>query len=279
MIEEKALTISIVTCSFKDLANLKETADSVLKQDYPVEWIIVDADSGQEHRVFLNSLKSGTHKIKWVSEKDKGIYDGMNKGFNMTTGQVLIFLNSGDELVESDTVRKVLKVFNETKCSWAVALAVRIDGEGHPRAVWEYLKPEMGGLALGTRTFCHQSTFYSRELITAVLPYDNTNLAADHLLNIRAFKRAVPHMIPQVTTLFKDGGVSANRPFRAAMKDLHRIRAEEKLLLGNSKLIDVLTSTFVVFLVKFGGFSWNLMRKISRKLVKDEHRVSPTISS
>lgn len=275
MKDDSIPNFSIVTCSFRDLENLKETAKSVLEQDFPVEWIIVDADSGEDHRTFLNSLKSDVHSIKWVSEKDRGIYDGMNKGFNLSSGDVILFLNSGDCLVENTVVRKVLKVFSDSMCLWVVALAVRVDKDGEPRSVWEYLKPELGGLALGTRTFCHQSTFYKRSLLEDVLPYDISNLAADHLLNIKAFRRATPKMMPQVTTYFKDGGVSSKRPFSAAMKDLQRIRIEENLLLGKSKLLDTVISSLVVFTINFGAYSWAFMRRVSRKLVSDDSRISP----
>jgi hypothetical protein len=269
------LKVSIVTAVFRDLSALELTSQSVVRQSYPVEWVVIDADSGEDHVLFLKNLDMGIHSLVWTSEKDSGLYDGMNKGFATSHGEVLLFLNAGDCLRSPETISEVLNDYEKSAWRWAVALAVRIGLNGQPRAVWEYLEPELSGLALGTRTFCHQSTFYTRELLDKVMPYEVNNLAADHLLNIRAFKRNSPKMLPFVTTLFQDGGISSQRPFSAAMKDLRRIRKKEELLLANSLFVDYLASWFIVGAVNLGGFLYRIMRISSRKWVKKEDRNSP----
>jgi glycosyltransferase involved in cell wall biosynthesis len=270
--DEKKLVVSIITTCYKDLSNLKATAKSVLDQVYPVEWIIIDADSGIETTKYLKSISSNIHSVKWVSEKDNGLYEGMNKGFIKSSGSILLFLNAGDLLAEEDSVSKIAKDYKEFKWNWAVALAVRINDEGTPLSVWEYLEPEIGGLALGTRTFCHQATFYTREFIEDLMPYDITNLASDHLLNVRCFKKSHPRMLPFVSTFFLNGGLSSKRPFSAAMKDLRRIRKEEKILLYDSYLLDLIASFFVINSLKIGGITWAFLRNMSRTTVKESQR-------
>ena len=267
--------VSIVTAVIRDLSGLEKTFRSVVMQSYPVEWVVIDADSGEDHVLFLKNVDMGIHSLVWTSEKDSGLYDGMNKGFAASHGEVLLFLNAGDCLRSPETISDVLNDYEKSAWRWAVALAVRIGLNGQPRAVWEYLEPELSGLALGTRTFCHQSTFYTRELLDKVMPYEVNNLAADHLLNIRAFKRNTPKMLPFVTTLFQDGGISSQRPFSAAMKDLRRIRKEEKLLLANSYLIDYIVSWVIVGAVNLGGVTYRFMRATSRKWLKEEVRFTP----
>ena len=269
---KKDCVVSIITTCYKDLSNLEATAKSVLNQVYPVEWIVIDADSGIETTKYLKSISSNVHSVKWISEKDGGLYDGMNTGFIKSSGRILLFLNAGDLLAEEDSVSKIVKDYEEFKWNWAVGLAVRMNEEGTPLSVWEYLEPEIGGLALGTRTFCHQSTFYTREFIEDLMPYDITNLASDHLLNVRCFKKSHPRMLPLVTTFFLNGGISSKRPFSAAMKDLRRIRKEEKILLYDSYLMDLITSFFVINFLKIGGFTWAFLRNISRTTVKDSQR-------
>ena len=272
-IQKTANTVfSIVTASYNDLSGLIETSKSVLNQNVPVEWIVIDADSGQETRKFLKSIKSSKHDIIWISEKDLGLYDGMNKGYELSTGEILLFLNCGDTLADSNILSKVLADYKVYSWAWAVGLAVRFDRDKNPRAVWEYLMPEMGGLALGTRTFCHQATFYTRTLFKTVKPYQIDNLAADHLLNVKAFKRSTPQMLPYVTTHFMDGGISSLRPFSAAMRDLRKIRIGEDLLLMNSKSLDFVLSMLVVNLIRIGSVVWKSMRLISRRLTKREMR-------
>lgn len=265
--------VSIVTASYRDLSGLKATGTSILGQNYPVEWIVVDSDSGAEFRKYLSSIEPGFHSIIWKSEKDLGLYDGMNKGFYLSSGELVQFLNCGDTLSHTDSIQRVIDSYHSSSWNWAVGLAVRLNEHGEPRAVWEYLQPQLSGLALGTRTFCHQAIFYTRSLLDKVMPYKIDNLAADHLLNIRAFRISTPEMLPIVTTLFKDGGISSQRPFSAAMRDLRAIRNEEDLLLGKSKAIDWVLSWLVVVLVRAGGTIWSSMRLISRKLVHSNERL------
>lgn len=271
--QNKTIKMSIITSVYNDLPGLVLTGKSVLSQDYPVEWIIIDSDSGAETRKYLNSIKSKKHKIKWVSEKDKGLYDGMNKGFSLSSGEVVLFLNAADQLSESSTITKVVNSLVEDEWNWCVGLAVRINANSEPQSVWEYFKPSIGGLALGTRTFCHQATFYKREIIERVMPYDITNLAADHLINVRIFKIAKPKMLTFVTCYFMDGGISSQRPLRAAFKDLRKIRIQENLLLMNSKNLDLLLTLVTILLIKSGSIIWNVLRRFSHSLVREVPRL------
>ena len=259
------IKVSLVTTCFQDLENLKKTALSVLTQNYPIEWIVIDADSGPETTIFLGSLESEKHSIIWVSEKDDGIYAGMNKGFLKSSGDIVLFLNAGDLLATRYVIESVVEDYLSVKWLWSVALAVRVSSDGTPRSVWEYLGPELGGLALGTRTFCHQATFYTRDLLNKFMPYDNSNLAADHLLNLKCFKHAHPRMLTFVSTHFLDGGISSKRPFSASMSDLRRIRKQEDLLLFNSYILDKIVSVFVILGVRVGGIIWDTLRRTSRK--------------
>jgi glycosyltransferase involved in cell wall biosynthesis len=267
--------VSVITTVYQDLGGLLKTSISVLKQTYPVEWIVIDADTGPEMVAFLKSIESRSHEFSWLSEKDLGLYDGMNKGFSRANGDLILFLNAGDILVFDDTIQRVVDSYLDFEWSWAVGLATRVTEDGTPHAIWEYLNHSLGGLALGTRTFCHQACFYEREFLQRLLPYEIKNLASDHLLNIRAYKRKTPHTLPFVTTLFVDGGVSSKRPLNAAFRDLHKIRRQEDLLILNSKLVDLLVTKLVVLLVKIGGACWKLMRLVGHRLIQEPKRYSP----
>lgn len=265
--------VSIITSIYDDLEGLMKTGESIMAQTYPVEWIVVDSDSGPQVRKYLANVKSDFHSIRWISEKDRGLYDGMNKGFALSTGEIILFLNAADTLADVDTVQKVVKSYFEDRWSWAVGLAIRLNLNGEPRMVWEYYLPTLGGLALGTRTFCHQATYYTREILENIMPYDINNLAADHLLNIKAFKRAKPKMLTFVTCFFMDGGISSQRPMRAAFKDLRRIRIQEDILLLNSKLIDFILTNLAILLIKAGSITWRGLRSLSHGFVKENNRV------
>jgi glycosyltransferase involved in cell wall biosynthesis len=90
---EKKMKISIITPAFNAGNYLQEAIDSVLIQDYEdIEHIIVDGGSSDNT---LDILKKNTH-LKWISEKDNGQADAMNKGFRMSTGDIIGYLNADD---------------------------------------------------------------------------------------------------------------------------------------------------------------------------------------
>ncbi len=87
--------ISIITITFNNLSGLKDTVNSVIKQDNcNYELIIIDGLSSDGTNEYLNSLNHDN--FKKVSEKDNGIYDAMNKGINLAKGEWIIFMNAGD---------------------------------------------------------------------------------------------------------------------------------------------------------------------------------------
>lgn len=93
----KINTLSIITVTRNCLADFQATADCIRLQGDPrIEWIVVDGNSndGTKEAIQQNPLVT-----KWVSEPDQGIYDAMNKGLKMASGEGIMFLNAGDVFV------------------------------------------------------------------------------------------------------------------------------------------------------------------------------------
>ncbi|MBP5219574.1 MAG: glycosyltransferase, partial [Bacteroidaceae bacterium] len=87
--------ISVVTVTFNSLPLLKKTMQSVESQDYEnIEYLIIDGASSDGTADYLE--KYDWRNIKFVSEPDGGIYDAMNKGIRMASGDYCIFMNAGD---------------------------------------------------------------------------------------------------------------------------------------------------------------------------------------
>lgn len=103
--------ITIVSASFNSEAYIKKAIESVVFQTYPeIEYLVIDGDSKDKT---LEILKSYGDKIKWISEKDKGIYDALNKGFVMAKGEVLTWLDTDNYYLSDDVVEKVMSEFEK----------------------------------------------------------------------------------------------------------------------------------------------------------------------
>ena len=114
-----SLKISIITVCYNSEATIEETIYSVINQDYVnIEYIIVDGASNDNT---INIIKSFKTKIDvLISEKDKGIYDAMNKGIKNATGDIIGILNSDDTYTDGKVLSKIVRHFNENRLAKGV---------------------------------------------------------------------------------------------------------------------------------------------------------------
>ena len=95
--------ISVITAVFNGEAHLEETIKSVITQNYTnIEYLIIDGGSTDGTLDIIKKYQE--HISYWVSEPDKGVYDGMNKGIKAAKGQWLNFMNSGDIFASPDAL-------------------------------------------------------------------------------------------------------------------------------------------------------------------------------
>ena len=103
------MKISLITITYNSEKTLADTIQSVLKQTYIdiVEYIIVDGAS-KDNTVSIIKLYEPLFegRMKWISEPDKGLYDAMNKGIRMATGNIIGILNSDDFFTSNDVLQK-----------------------------------------------------------------------------------------------------------------------------------------------------------------------------
>ncbi len=108
------MKISIITVSYNSASTIRDTFDSVLKQTYPdIEYIIVDGASKDDTVKVIEEYEPRFQgRMRWISEPDEGLYDAMNKGIQMTTGDVVGILNSDDFLTGNTVIEKIAGFFN-----------------------------------------------------------------------------------------------------------------------------------------------------------------------
>ena len=129
------IKITYVTITYQAEKVLQRTLDSVLQQDYPeITHLIIDGastdgtlDMVNDYIERSNAANNG-HKVLLMSEPDDGIYDAMNKGLRSLDGDYVCFLNAGDFLPASDTVSRIVEMFN-VQCSMVNGQCSMVNGQ------------------------------------------------------------------------------------------------------------------------------------------------------
>ena len=109
------MKVSIITVAYNCVHTLEDTIKSVLSQTYSnIEYIIIDGGSTDNTLDVIKQYESlFLGRLHWVSEKDDGIYDAMNKGISRATGDIVGFLNSDDYFTSNGVVEKIIQNFSD----------------------------------------------------------------------------------------------------------------------------------------------------------------------
>ncbi|MEG1580166.1 MAG: glycosyltransferase family 2 protein [Bacteroidaceae bacterium] len=108
------MKVSIVTATFNSVATLQDAMDSVFSQDYPnIEYIIIDGESTDGTMELVRSFGKKVNVV--VSEPDKGLYDAMNKGIKLATGDIIGILNSDDFFTSNSVISQIVEAFEANK--------------------------------------------------------------------------------------------------------------------------------------------------------------------
>jgi glycosyltransferase involved in cell wall biosynthesis len=131
------LKISIITVVWNNKESIKDAIDSILNQTYKdIEYIVIDGASTDGTIDIIKSY--GDRITKFVSEKDRGLYDAMNKGILLATGDVVGILNSDDFYIDNNVIEKVVKVFEEKDVDSIYANLVYVKSENLDKIVRRY---------------------------------------------------------------------------------------------------------------------------------------------
>lgn len=201
--------ISIITINYNNLRGLERTIKSVKEQTWKnFEYIIIDGGSSDGSKELLHSMSNEISL--WVSEPDNGIYHAMNKGIKASNGEYLIFLNSGDELLDPGVLKKNIIEINTQDIIYFDQLMIYPDN----KRIWELPSTlDYNFFILGSLP--HPSTFIKKELFEKVGYYDeNLKIVSDWkffmtaILNYKCSSKKVD----QVLTKFYKDGISTNCP-------------------------------------------------------------------
>lgn len=214
---------SVITVTYNAAAVLEDTIQSVITQTYHhVEYIIVDGGSTDGTLDIVAQYRDRIATI--VSEPDKGLYDAMNKGMRLATGDYLCFLNAGDSFHEDDTLQSIAHSLTGNALPDVIyGQTELVDSEGHFVRMRRLSAPEH----LNWKSFrqgmlvCHQAFFAKRALAE---PYDlRYRFSADFDWCIRVMKRAQTLHNTHLTLIdyLEEGMTTRNR--RASLRERFRI--------------------------------------------------------
>ncbi len=198
------IKISVITVCYNSVQTIEKTIRSVITQKYPkLEYIIIDGDSTDGTQEIIRRYQSA---IKfWVSEPDNGIYDAMNKGIHVATGDVIAFLNS-DDWYEDGTLESVDQYFRDEKLQILSGEINTWDRQGK----YKIMRKRSGNDIRINMVYRHPATFARKTLFDRYGGFDTSyKIAADYEWMLRIYNEGVPvYYTERIFTNFRTDGAS-----------------------------------------------------------------------
>ena len=209
------MKLSIITINYNNAEGLRKTMESVLAQTYTdIEYVIVDGASTDGSVDVIRELATRP-TIKWVSEKDRGIYNAMNKGIRMATSEYIQILNSGDILFDANVTKRMIEQLEQTNTQREEPIGIlygnmiKVNAAG--KVVDKSGYTEYSLRQFYSSTLNHDCAYIRRNLFDEYGLYDeNLKIVSDwkwYLLAI-GLGRVKPEYVDIDVTIFDDGGIS-----------------------------------------------------------------------
>jgi glycosyltransferase len=205
------MKVTLITVTYNSERYLSHCIESVRLQDYPnIEYIVVDGSSTDKTLSIIR--EHGAIVDKWISEKDSGMYDAINKGLKLATGDIIGILNSDDILATETTISTIVQCFKEKNIDSLYGDLVYVDGEDLSK-VYRYWK----GSAYNRRSFewgwmpAHPTFYVRREVVEQLGGYETHFFsAADFEFMTRyLYKyRISSHYLRELIVKMRNGGMS-----------------------------------------------------------------------
>jgi glycosyltransferase involved in cell wall biosynthesis len=230
-----SMKVSIITVSYNSAKTIGDTISSVRKQSYNnIEYIVVDGNSTDGTieivRQFVDAMQDASQGVvtKFLCERDKGIYDAMNKGLALATGDIIGVLNSDDFYCSNDVLENVVRAFEEKETDCLYGDLNYVDPVDTSKIVrkWRsgayFRKNFLKGWMPPHPTFFVKKSCYAR-LGTFDTQFKS---AADYELMLRfLFKESCSAQhLPKVMIHMRAGGVS-----NVSLKNRIRANREDRL--------------------------------------------------
>jgi putative colanic acid biosynthesis glycosyltransferase len=208
---------SIITVVFNDLIGMHQTTNSIQNQScVDFEWIVVDGSSTDGTKEFIASL--GQQVSAWISEKDKGIYDAMNKGIKLAKGRYVVFMNSGDVFTSPATLQKVRDHLEENSYSPDIVFGGTTLMLKNHRQIYRAPRDMSSSIWHGLPAY-HQATYYSATQLKNTLYSPVYQICGDYYLAAKLYLQGVKSSyLNDSLVQFTVGGTSYQHPLRLILE-------------------------------------------------------------
>ncbi len=204
------MKISIISAVYNNVETIEQAIKSVLSQKYDeIEYIVVDGGSTDGT---LEIIKKYSNKIDVIiSEKDNGIYEALNKGIDLATGDIIGFLHSDDLYSSKNVLSQIAEVFKLNNCD-GIYSDLNYVKKNNIDKVLRYWKSEKFSMSLLKKGWmpAHPTLFLKKEVYAQYGKFDTDfNIAADYDFMLRVLSNGIKvNYIPKVLYLMRIGGVS-----------------------------------------------------------------------
>src|SRR6476469_4180491 len=204
------MKVSIITTTYNSEATVKDTLESVKIQDYPnIEHILVDGRSTDNT---VDIIRSFPHVAQYVSEEDQGLYDAINKGIMMSTGDVVGILNSDDFFPDRNVISSIVRAFETQKVDAVYGDIAFVKPENLHKIVRYYSSKKFHPKKFAWGYMPAHPSFYAKKSCFEKLGYYQLDykIAADFELLMRFFtnKTIRTFYLEKVIVYMRTGGVS-----------------------------------------------------------------------
>lgn len=202
MENKKKTLVSVVTVSYNAAAIIEQTMLSVINQTYEnIEYIIIDGGSTDGT---VDIIKKYANSIAyWVSEPDNGIYDAMNKGIKVATGEWINFMNAGDIYYNERSIKDMVQSFTSVDTIYY--------GDAWVNDIKKKYWGKFSNFKLAIGNICHQTLFYPSSILKENLYDTDYCIFADYALNLKLWKTYKYNYIPQIVCFYDFGGISTTK--------------------------------------------------------------------
>lgn len=242
------IKVSIITVCYNSEATIQKTIESVVNQTYAnIEYIIVDGKSKDHTLEIIQKYHSVyPQKITYISEEDKGIYDAMNKGIDMASGELIGILNS-DDYYEIDAVENMVKSMKEDKYQILYGFVRAIKNNE------EYSIDRQSPAFLEERMIGHPACFVTKSVYDDFGKFDLQYISAsdyDFMLRMSKKKEIKFYPVNFLITNFLLGGMSSTD---AAWLDLVKLRRNHGIISEKQYKKEMMKSKIYNWYSRLGG--------------------------